>query len=81
MRFPFLHLQKEKRGGLRETIPRVPSEVKCEVKVAQSCLTLCDSPWNSPGENTGMGNISLLQRIFKTQGLNPGVSLCRQILY
>ena len=34
-----------------------------EVKVAQSCPTLCDpmdcSPWNSPGQNTGVGNLSL----------------------
>ena len=26
------------------------------------------SPWNSPGENTGMGSLSLLQVIFPTQG-------------
>ena len=58
-----------------------PTQWTCEVKVAQSCLTLCDSPWNSPGENTGVGNLSLLQRIFPTQGLNPGLPLCRQILY
>ena len=53
----------------------------CEVKVTQLCLTLCDSPWNSPGENTGVDNLSLLQRISPTQGLNPGLPLCRQILY
>ena len=28
-----------------------------------------------------MGSLSLLQRIFPTQGLNPGLLLCRQILY
>ena len=42
------------------------------VKVTQSCLTLCDpmdcSPWNSPGQNTGVGSLSLLQGIFPTQG-------------
>ena len=26
-------------------------------KVAQSCPTLCDSPWNSPGKNTGVGKL------------------------
>ena len=36
-------------------------------------------PWNSPGQNTGVGNLSLLQRIFLTQGLNPGLPQCRQI--
>ena len=39
------------------------------------------SPWNSPGQNTGMGSLSLLQGIFPTQGLNPGLPHCRQILY
>ena len=39
------------------------------------------SPWNSPGQNTGMGSCSLLQGISPTQGSNPGVPLCRRILY
>ena len=39
------------------------------------------SPWNSPGQNTGVGRLSLLQGIFPTQGLNPGLPHCRQILY
>ena len=30
------------------------------------------SPWNSPGQNTGVGSLSLLQGIFPSQGLNPG---------
>ena len=42
----------------------------------QSC-----GPWNSPGQNTGMGCLSLLQGIFPTQGSNPGLLHCRQILY
>ena len=39
------------------------------------------SPWNSPGQNTGVGICSLLQGIFPTQRLNPGLPHCRQILY
>ena len=39
------------------------------------------SPRNSPGQNTGMGSHSLLQGIFPTQGSNPGLLHCRQILY
>jgi len=31
------------------------------------------SPWNSSGQNTGVGSLSLLQGIFPTQGLNPGL--------
>ena len=38
------------------------------------------SPWNSPGQNTGVGSLSLLQGVFPTQGLNPGLLHCRQIL-
>ena len=39
------------------------------------------SPWNYPGQNTGVGSLSILQEIFLTQGLNPGLPYCRQILY
>ena len=39
------------------------------------------SPWNSPGQNTGVGNLSLPQGIFPTQGTNPGLPHCRWILY
>ena len=39
------------------------------------------SSWNSPGQNTGMGSLFLLQGIFPTQGLNSGLPHCRQILY
>ena len=55
------------------------------VKVAQSCPTLRPhrlySPWNSPGQNTGVGSLSLLRGIFSSQGSNPGLPHCRQILY
>ena len=36
---------------------------------------------NSPGQNTGVGSLSLLQGIFPTQGSNPGLPHCRWILY
>ena len=39
------------------------------------------SPWNSPGQNTGVDSLSLLQGIFPTQGSNPGLQNCRGILY
>ena len=62
------------------------SAVYVKMKVTQSCLTLCDphglySPWNSSGQNTGVGSLSLLQGIFPTQGSNPGLPHCRWILY
>ena len=37
-------------------------------------------PWNSPGQNTGVGCRALLG-IFPTQGSNPGFLHCRWILY
>ena len=39
------------------------------------------SPWNSSGQNIGVCSLSLLQRIFPTQGSNQGLPHCRQILY
>ena len=38
------------------------------------------SPWSSPGQNTGVGSLSLPKVIFPTQGSNPGHLHCRQIL-
>ena len=37
-------------------------------------------PWNSPGQNPGVGSLYLLQEILPTQKLNPGLPHCRQIL-
>ena len=39
------------------------------------------SPWNSPGQNIGVGSLSLLQGIFPTQGSNPGLPHSRWIPY
>ena len=44
--------------------------------VAQSLL----HPWNFPGKSTGVGCHFLLQRIFPTQGLNPGLLHCKHML-
>ena len=38
-------------------------------------------PWNSPGQNTGVGSCFLLQGIFPTQGSNPDLLHCGRILY
>ena len=63
---------------------------KVKVLVAQSCLILCDptdcSPpgssihGDSPGKNTGVGSLSLLQGNFPTQELNWNFLHCRRIL-
>ena len=56
----------------RDTAPRKLVPVT-EVKVARSCLTLCDpmdyTGQNSPGQNTGVGSLSLLQGNLP----NPGI--------
>ena len=39
------------------------------------------SPWNSPGQNAGVGSLSLLQGVFPTQGSNPGLPHCKQVFY
>ena len=56
-------------------------------KISESCSVVLYSllphelyrPWNSPGQNTGVGSLSVLQGIFSTQGSNPGLQHCRQI--
>ena len=65
------------------------SDYEIEVKWSESHTVVSDSLWshglyslwNSPGKNTGVGSLSLLQGIFPTQGLNPGLLHCGQILY
>ena len=57
------------------------------MKISKSCSIMSNSfwphgpysPWNSPGQNTGEGSLALLQGI-STQGQNPGLRHCRQIL-
>ena len=52
------------------------------VSVVSSNLQLhgLNKPWNSPGQNTGVGRPSLLQGIFPSRGSNPGLPHCGQIL-
>ena len=62
-----------------------------EVKVIQLCLTFCDPRYcnlpgssvhaDSPGKNPGVGCHSLLLGIFPTQGSNPDLPHCRQVLH
>ena len=77
--------EKEQKGVAKTTPPHTKKTQSVKVKVTRSCLTLWPhglySPWNSPGQNTGVSNLSLLQGIFPAQGSNPGLPHCRQILY
>ena len=56
---------------------------------SESCSVLCNflrphglyNPWNSLGQNTGVGSLSLLQWIFLSHELNRGLLHCRRIIY
>ena len=65
--------------GIEPASPSLPGRFfttePLKVNVTQSYLTLCnplDCPWNSLGQNTGVGSLFLFQGVFPTQGLNPG---------
>ena len=80
---------KEWWGHKKEQRQR--EEPVCACLVTLLCLTVCNPMDCSPpgscvhgdslGKNTGVGSLSLLQGIFPTQGWNPGLPHCRQILY
>ena len=65
------------------------SQTYFEVKWNESHSVVSDSlwphelysAWNSPGQSTGVGSLSLLQGIFLTWESNPGLLHCRRILY
>ena len=89
--FHFRLLQDTKYRSLCYPVNPCCFSVLCLCLVAQSCPTLCDpmdcSPpgssihEDSPGKNTRVGCHALLQGIFPTQGSNPGLLHCRQVLY
>ena len=75
--------QFSQRTGLTKTPSRLLLKATiaggiAKVKMAQSCLTLShpmdyNRPWNSIGQNSGVGSFSLLQGSLTTQGSNPGL--------
>ena len=76
---------------LKWPFPLTPGHTPVLCLLAPSHLILCDSMHcsppgssvhgDSPGKNTGVGCHALLQGIFPSQGSNPGLLHCRQILY
>ena len=74
------------RKTLKEIFMTIHQSKICKSK---GCSVVSDSlqphgiysPWNSPGQNTGVDSLSLLQGIFPTQASNPGLPHCRRILY
>ena len=68
-----------------ELLPSPSSYCLLQESVESHSLQLFETPWtipwNSPGQITGVDSCSSLQGIFPTQGSNPGLLHCRQILY
>ena len=72
------------RKHLRRSSSLLPSplrSISTETKVESESHSCMDCPWNSLGQNTGLGSLFLLQGIFPKRGSNPGLLHCRQILY
>ena len=71
-----IHIRRpEIAGGCDLSCLLIWQEVS-EAKVAQLSPTLCNPmDWNSPGQNTGVGRLSLLLGIFPSQGSNPGLCI------
>ena len=59
----------------------VSRSVVSDSAIPQTVALQAPHPWDSPGKNTRVGSHSLLQGIFSTQGSNPGLPHCKQILY
>ena len=79
------------QGALGQLIKPRPDPVKVKVKslspvrlFATSWAVACTRllhPWDFLGKSTGVGCHFLLQGIFPSQGSNPGLPHCRQMLY
>ena len=79
---------KNKHTAINNTITEIKNTLLlsrisrvCSVRPHRRQPTRLPGPWDSPGQNTGVGSLSLLQGIFPTQGSNPGLPHCRRILY
>ena len=85
-------LSSEPPGNPTKHLRNIPGEKQCCQKTMHSVMSDSLWPhglqparllclWNFPGKNTGVGCHFLLQGIFPTQGLNPGLLHWRQALY
>ena len=88
--FPLCYLSKGKNtADNRQIIGKFLHCATTWCDVSESHSVVSDSlqphglynPWKSPSRNTGVGRLSLLQGIFQTHRLNPGLPHCRRILY
>ena len=78
-------------GSTAQIMKSPAQSLLCVCLVSELCPTLCDptdcSPPGSsvqgetPGKNTTVGCHALLQGVFPSHGLNPGIPHHRQIIY
>ena len=71
----------ERENFINHGFPNFTQSESCSVVSNSLELQGLYSPWTSPGQNTGVGSLALLQGIFPTQESNPGLLYCRRILY
>ena len=79
------YMWNQKRNGTNELTKRKHAH-RLGMWKPLSCVWLFVTPWTIQsmeftGQNTGVGSLFLHEGIFPTQGLNPGLLHCRQILY
>ena len=77
---PFLHCLFSQTGLVSSSLMKVKGNESRSVVSDSLRPHGLYSPWNSPGQNTGEGSLSLLQGIFPPHGWNPGLPHCRRIL-
>ena len=77
--FPMLKLTTVDNTNMKVCVSHSVSSSSLQPHGLQPARLL--HPWNSPGNKPGVDSHSLLQRIFLTQELNPGLLHCRHILY
>ena len=73
-KLPVVHCKPQKASAAQFVSFRRKCE-SCSVVSNSLRPHVLYSPWNSPGQNTGVGSLSLLQGIFPTRGSNPGLPL------
>ena len=78
--YTHIYISEVKVAQLR---PTLCDPMDCSLPGSSVHGILQESQWriNLNGKNTGVGSCLLLQGLFPTQGLNPGLPHCRQILY
>ena len=84
MKSTYFKAKESNLVDIRNKTLKISSTILLKVKVTQSCPTLCnpmDSPWNSPGQNTGVDSLSLPQGNLPKSGMEPRSPTLQGILY